>query len=69
MPLVTIRLVKGEPIPADTKAELIRRVTEAVADTLHKNPAATWVILDEIDGENWGVGGAPLASPPPGPGR
>ena len=57
MPLVNIRLLKEDQVPAEKKAELVRRVTEAVAETLGKNPAATWVLIDEVSTDNWGIGG------------
>ena len=57
MPLVNIRLLKEDQVPAEKKAELARRVTEAVAETLGKNPAATWVLIDEVSTDNWGIGG------------
>lgn len=60
MPLVNIKLVEG-PISAAQKAELISGVTRLMAEVLDKNPASTWVLIDEIRGENWGVGGQPLA--------
>jgi len=61
MPLVTIKVLKEDQIPAEQKAELIERVTRAVAETLGKNPNATWVILDEVSTDNWGVGGETLS--------
>ena len=57
MPLVNIRLLKEAQVPAEKKAELVRRVTEAVAETLGKNPAATWVLIDEVSTDNWAIGG------------
>ena len=43
MPLVNIKVLKEDDLPAVKKAELIANVTKAVAETLGKNPAATWV--------------------------
>lgn len=57
MPLVNIRVLKEDQFPTEKKAELIKRVTEAVAETLGKNPSATWVIVEEVSTDNWGVGG------------
>jgi len=61
MPLVNIKVLKEDEIPAEKKAELIERVTQAVADTLGKNPSATWVILDEVSTDNWGIGGETIS--------
>jgi 4-oxalocrotonate tautomerase len=43
-------------LSAETKA-LILNVTQAVAYTLGKDPAATWCIIDEHSTDNWGFGG------------
>jgi 4-oxalocrotonate tautomerase len=32
-------------------------VTELLRDTLGKNPATTVVVIDEVDTDNWGIGG------------
>ena len=39
------------------KAELIRGVTELLSRVLNKNPETTVVVIDEIDMDNWGIGG------------
>ena len=57
MPLVNIKVLKEDQLPAEQKAELIAKVTAAVADTLGKSPAATWVTIDEVSTDNWGIGG------------
>lgn len=57
MPLINIKVLKEDQLPAEKKAELISKVTQAVAETLNKNPAATWVTIDEVSTDNWGIGG------------
>lgn len=61
MPLVNIKVLKEDNLAADKKAELIANVTQAVAETLGKNPAATWVTIDEVSTDNWGIGGETLS--------
>lgn len=56
MPYINVRIAKEET-SAEKKAELIEAITELVAKTLGKNPATTNVVIDEVDPENWGVGG------------
>lgn len=56
MPYVNIR-VTPDGLTAEKKAELIRGVTELLARTLGKNPATTVVTIDEVDTDNWGIGG------------
>jgi 4-oxalocrotonate tautomerase len=56
MPYVNIKITK-EGATADQKAQLIKGVTDLLADTLGKNPATTVVVIDEVDTDNWGIGG------------
>jgi 4-oxalocrotonate tautomerase len=39
---------------------LIEGATRLLVDVLGKNPATTVVVIDEVDMENWGVGGIPV---------
>lgn len=56
MPYVNIQITR-EGATAEQKAELIRGATELLVRVLNKNPATTFVIIDEVDTDNWGVGG------------
>ena len=56
MPFVNIKITKEGATP-DKKAELIKGVTELLADVLGKNPATTVVVIDEVATDNWGIGG------------
>ena len=56
MPYVNIKVTK-EGVSPQQKAELIRGVTQLLADVLGKNPATTVVVIDEVDTDNWGIGG------------
>lgn len=42
---------------AEQKAELIKGATDLLVRVLGKNPATTVVVIDEVDTDNWGVGG------------
>lgn len=58
MPYVNIKVTGGSEAPsAEQKAELIRGVTELLSRVLKKNPETTVVVIDEIDMDNWGIGG------------
>lgn len=58
MPYVNIKVTGGSEAPSVAqKAELIRGVTELLARVLHKNPATTVVVIDEVDMDNYGLGG------------
>lgn len=58
MPFVNIKVTGGAEAPtAEQKAELISGVTELLQRVLHKNPATTVVIIEEVAMDNWGIGG------------
>ena len=58
MPYVNIKVTGGSEAPnAEQKAELIHGVTELLSRVLNKNPETTVVVIDEIDMDNWGIGG------------
>ena len=62
MPYVNIKVTGGSGVPtAEQKAELIAGVTELLARVLGKNPETTVVVIDEVDMENWGIGGESVA--------
>jgi 4-oxalocrotonate tautomerase len=56
MPFVNIRITR-EGATAAQKDELIQGVTRLLQDVLGKNPQSTFVIIDEVDTDNWGIGG------------
>ena len=56
MPYVNIKITR-EGATAKQKATLIREVTRLLAETLGKNPATTVVVIEEIETDNWGIGG------------
>ena len=56
MPFVNIKITK-DSATAEQKAALISGVTDLLKTTLNKNPATTVVIIDEVDTDNWGIGG------------
>lgn len=59
MPYVNIKVTR-EGVTREQKAELIAGVTELLVRVLDKSPAATHVVIDEIDLDNWGLGGLPV---------
>lgn len=59
MPYVNIKVTR-EGVTADQKAELISGVTDLLAKVLDKSPATTFVVIDEVTLEDWGIGGLPV---------
>jgi 4-oxalocrotonate tautomerase len=56
MPYVNIRITR-EGATSEQKAELIRGVTRLLQEILGKNPATTVVTIEEVETDNWGIGG------------
>lgn len=56
MPYVNIRITR-EGATAEQKRELIRGVTRLLQEVLGKNPATTVVVIEEVETDNWGIGG------------
>ncbi|WP_017378908.1 2-hydroxymuconate tautomerase family protein [Paenisporosarcina sp. TG-14] len=56
MPYVNIKIT-NEHVTPEKKAELIKGVTQLLVDVLDKNPETTVVVIDEVDTDNWGIGG------------
>lgn len=67
MPYVNIKVTKeggprGDGPSEERKARLIAGVTALLQDVLGKDPQSTFVVVDEIPLENWGIGGQPVLS-------
>ena len=56
MPFVNIKITK-DGATKEQKEELIAGVTNLLKDILGKNPATTVVVIEEVDTDNWGIGG------------
>lgn len=56
MPYVNIKITKEGATKAQ-KEQLIAGVTHLLVDVLGKNPATMVVVIDEVETDNWGIGG------------
>ena len=56
MPYVNIKITK-EGATSDQKARLIKGATQLLVDVLGKDPQTTVVVIDEVETDNWGIGG------------
>jgi 4-oxalocrotonate tautomerase len=61
MPYVNIRITREGATP-EQKAALIKGATQLLVDVLGKNPATTVVVIDEVDTDNWGIGGESITA-------
>lgn len=60
MPYVNIKITKEGNVTKEQKAALIKGATDLLVNVLHKNSASTVVVIDEVDLDNWGLGGDPI---------
>jgi 4-oxalocrotonate tautomerase len=60
MPYVNIRITREGGTTAARKAALIEGVTDVLVKVLDKSPETTFVVIDEVDMEDWGIGGLPV---------
>ena len=61
MPYVNIRITKTGAT-AEQKAAVIKGVTDVLVTVLGKNPQSTFVVIDEVDTDNWGIGGETITA-------
>ena len=66
MPIVTIQVTRegtqpgNDAVTADEKAALIKGASQLLLDVLNKPLEATFVVIQEVETENWGWGGLPV---------
>ena len=65
MPYINIQITREGTAPgrnaatAEEKAALIQGVSQLMLDVLGKPLESTFVVIDEVETENWGWGGLP----------
>jgi 4-oxalocrotonate tautomerase len=66
MPIVTIQVTREGTAPGavsvtpEQKAALIKGASQLLLDVLNKPLDSTFVVIDEVEMENWGWGGLPV---------
>jgi len=61
MPYVNIKVTR-EGVTAEQKEKLIKGATDLLRDVLGKNPNTVFVFIDEVETDNWGVGGETITA-------
>lgn len=56
MPYINIQITR-EGATREQKAQLVRGATDLVVQVLNKNPATTFVVIEEVDTDHWGIAG------------
>ncbi|GAB5431336.1 MAG: 4-oxalocrotonate tautomerase family protein [Epibacterium sp.] len=67
MPYVNIKVTQeggpnGTGPSTEEKQKLVAGVTDLLASVLGKNPATTFVVIDEVPLENWGLEGRQVST-------
>ena len=60
MPYVNIKITREGNVTPEQKRQLIEGATNLLHNVLGKNKATTVVVIDEVDTDNWGIGGIPV---------
>jgi 4-oxalocrotonate tautomerase len=66
MPFVTVQVTRegSEPgvdhVTSEQKAAIFKGMSQVLLDVLGKSVDRTWVVVQEIEPENWGWGGLPV---------
>ncbi|WP_327211852.1 4-oxalocrotonate tautomerase family protein [Rhizobium beringeri] len=67
MPIVTVQVTREGTKPdrnsvtAQEKAAIIAGVSQVMLDVLNKPLESTYVVIEEVDLDNWGWGGLPTS--------
>lgn len=59
MPIVNVQITREDNTP-EQKKQVIAGVTQVLADVLGKDPETTFVVIEEVAFEDWGIGGVPV---------
>ncbi len=55
MPYINVKIT-DEDVTNEQKQAIIKGCTELMVEVLNKKPATTFVVIDEISTDNWGIG-------------
>lgn len=62
MPLIQVKVIEGV-FSAAQKSDIVRKLTETMIGIEGENlRPVTWVVVDEVKGGDWGIGGSPLTA-------
>lgn len=60
MPFVNVKVIQGV-FSAEQKEDIVRKVTDALVEVEGENMRpVTWVVVEEVLGGDWGIGGRPI---------
>lgn len=59
MPFIQVTMMEGRSI--EQKHDLMKKLTEAVVDSLGSDPSRVRVAIYEVTTDDWAVGGEPMS--------
>jgi 4-oxalocrotonate tautomerase len=62
MPLVNVKLIE-DVFTSEQKQQIVERLTDAMVSVEGENMrGVTWVVVEEVQSGDWGIGGKPLST-------
>jgi 4-oxalocrotonate tautomerase len=62
MPFVNVKVIEGVFSPTQ-KQDMVRRLTDTMVEIEGENMRpVTWVVVEEVNSGDWGIGGNPLTT-------
>ncbi|WP_286238822.1 tautomerase family protein [Neptuniibacter halophilus] len=55
MPYINVKIT-DENVTREQKKQVIARITEVMVEVLNKQPETTFVVIDQVNTDNWGIG-------------
>jgi 4-oxalocrotonate tautomerase len=59
MPYINVKITKGAT--QEQKELIIQGATQLMVDVLNKDPKTTFVVIDEVNTDDWGIGGTSIS--------
>ena len=62
MPLINVKLIE-DVFTSEQKGQIVERLTDAMVSIEGENMrGVTWVVVEEVQSGDWGIGGQPLST-------
>ena len=55
MPYINVKITE-EGVTNEQKQTIIKGCTQLMVEVLNKDPSTTFVVIDEVNTDNWGIG-------------
>lgn len=59
MPFISVTLIEGRTL--EQKHDLLKKITDASAESLDIDPQRIRVAIYEVSADRWGIGGEPMS--------